>query len=125
MVIFEFFTKTFFFLSLFLVFLTELATGIFRPAAPFQSMSTIPSNAIVFGSLLAVQRCGCLTMEMIRSGGGHHNYNKKDYWNDLFGGACVYPYYMTFLSTDKRYLLHNRVVGSLVILSVIYANTIA
>jgi hypothetical protein len=47
--------------------LQEAATGVFRPAAPFSSISSVPHNAIIFGSLLAAQRFGCKTAEYIRS----------------------------------------------------------
>jgi hypothetical protein len=47
--------------------LQEVKTGLFKPAAPFSSLTSVPHNAIIFGSLLASQRFGCKTAEFIRS----------------------------------------------------------
>ena len=47
--------------------LEELKTGVFKPAAPFSSLSSVPHNALMFGSLLGVQRLGCKTAEYVRS----------------------------------------------------------
>lgn len=47
--------------------LQEAKTGIFKPAAPFSSISSVPHNAIIFGSLLAAQRFGCKSAEYVRS----------------------------------------------------------
>jgi len=47
--------------------LEEAATGVFKPAAPFSSILSVPHNALIFGSLLGVQRLGCKTAEYIRS----------------------------------------------------------
>jgi hypothetical protein len=90
----------------------EAATGIFKPAPPFSSLSSVPTNAIIFGSLLAVQRFGCKTAEFVR---GH-----QDPWNDFFGCAVAYPYYQHFLV--RHVILHNRVVGGTIVLAIAYAN---
>jgi hypothetical protein len=90
----------------------EAKTGVFKPAPPFSSISSVPSNAIVFGSLLAVQRLGCKTSEYIR--------NTQDPWNDFFGCAVAYPYYQNIVV--RRPVLHNRVVGGAVLLSILFAN---
>eukprot|EP00980_Cylindrotheca_fusiformis_P016696 scaffold5024_cov136-Cylindrotheca_fusiformis.AAC.25 len=47
--------------------LQEAKTGVFKAAAPFSSLSSVPHNAIIFGSLLASQRCGCKIAEFMRS----------------------------------------------------------
>jgi len=92
--------------------IAEAKTGVFKPAAPFSSLRNLPPTAIVFGSLLAVQRFGCKTAEFARG--------KQDPWNDLFGCTCAYPYYQFFLV--RHVTIHNRVVGGAVVLAVAYAN---
>ena len=92
--------------------LHEIKTGIFKPAPPLSSLRSVPSNAIIFGSLLAVQRFGCKTIELVRG--------KQDPWNDLFGCCVAYPYYQHFLV--KHVVGHNRVVGGAVVMAVVYAN---
>lgn len=94
--------------------LQEAKTGIFKPARPFSSLASVPHNAIIFGSLLGVQRLGSKTSEYVR--------NSQDPWNDLFGCAVAYPYYQHFLI--KHVKIHNRVVGGAVVLSIAYANLI-
>lgn len=91
---------------------TEAKTGIFKPAAPFSSLRSVPTNAIVFGSLLAMQRLGCKTAEFVRS--------TQDPWNDFFGCAVAYPYYQNVIV--RHTILHNRVVGGGVLLAVVFAN---
>ena len=90
----------------------EMKTGIFKPAAPFSSLSSVPTNAIIFGSLLAAQRFGSKTSEFARG--------KQDPWNDLVGCAVAYPYYQYFLV--RHATVHNRVVGGGVVFAVLYAN---
>eukprot|EP00934_Nitzschia_sp_Nitz4_P000937 Nitzschia sp. Nitz4//scaffold96_size78090//20687//21285//NITZ4_005488-RA/size78090-augustus-gene-0.12-mRNA-1//-1//CDS//3329560555//937//frame0 len=90
----------------------EATTGVFRPVPPFQSLSSIPINALTFGSLLAAQRFGALTAEFSRG--------IQDPWNDVFGCAVAYPYYQSIIC---RYpIWHNRVVGGGVLFAVAYAN---
>lgn len=90
----------------------EAKTGIFRPAPIFGSLSSIPSNALIFGSLLAVQRFTCKSVEFLRS--------KQDPWNDAVGCCVAYPYYQTCLT--KHALLHNRIVGGLIVASIAFSN---
>ena len=90
----------------------EVATGVFTPAAPFSNLWSVPSNAIIFGSLLAVQRFGSKTAEFVRG--------KQDPWNDVFGCGVAYPYYQQFLV--KHVKIHNRVVGGTVLLAIAYEN---
>jgi hypothetical protein len=93
----------------------EAVTGVFRAAPPFSSMSSIPSNAVLFGAILGVQRLSCKTLEMLRG--------KDDIWNDVFGFGVTYKYYQTFLAkTETRLLRHNRIVGATVFMTVVYAN---
>jgi hypothetical protein len=96
----------------FFCWIIELATGVFKPAPPFSSLSAVPSNAIIFGSLLAVQRFGCKTAEFTRG--------VQDPWNDFFGCAVAYPYYQHFLIRHVR--VHNRAIGGAVVLAVAYSN---
>ena len=51
----------------------EAKTGIFKPAPVLGSLSSVPSNAIIFGSLLAVQRFACKSVEYLRG--------KQDPWS--------------------------------------------
>eukprot|EP00545_Synedropsis_sp_CCMP1620_P014420 CAMPEP_0119005412 /NCGR_PEP_ID=MMETSP1176-20130426/1706_1 /TAXON_ID=265551 /ORGANISM="Synedropsis recta cf, Strain CCMP1620" /LENGTH=145 /DNA_ID=CAMNT_0006957217 /DNA_START=15 /DNA_END=452 /DNA_ORIENTATION=+ len=96
----------------------EASTGIFITAAPFSSLSSVPTNAIMFGSILGVQRLSCKTMELAR--------RRDDMWNEIFGFGVTYRYYTYFLgSTDKRLLRHNRVVGGTAVLAMIYATLLA
>lgn len=98
--------------------LLEAATGIFRAAPPFSSWSSIPSNAVLFGSILGVQRLSCKTFEMLRG--------KDDIWNDVVGFGATYKYYQTFLAhSDKRLLRHNRFVGAGVAMTILYASVLA
>lgn len=94
---------------------TEAATGVFKPAAPFSSLRSVPSNAAIFGTILCVQQLSASSLELIR--------RKQDMWNDVVGFAVTYTYYNTFLAkTEKRLLMHNRVVGATVLMAVVYAN---
>ena len=88
--------------------LAEASTGVFKPARPFSSLSSVPHNALIFGSLLAAQRFGCKSMEFVRG--------RQDPWNDVFGFCVAYPYYQRFLTT--RALLHNRVLGASIVAAV-------
>lgn len=90
----------------------EATTGIFKPAAPFSSLWSVPSNALIFGSLLAAQRFGCKSAEFAR---GVH-----DPWNEFFGCALAYPYYQNVIV--KHPIWHNRVVGGAVALAIAFAN---
>jgi len=90
----------------------EAKTGIFKPAPIFGSLSSVPSNAIIFGSLLAVQRFACKSVEFLRG--------KQDPWNDAFGCFVAYPYYQTCLT--KHAVLHNRIVGGLLVACIAFTN---
>lgn len=97
----------------------EASTGIFRPVPPFGSiLSTVPSNAIYFGSILGVQRFCCKSLELLR--------RKEDIGNEIFGFAMIYPYYHYFLNhSEHRLIRHNRIIGGSVALCIIYANFLA
>lgn len=60
-------------------FAKEAATGVFRPAPPFASLSAIPVNAAIFGTILGVQRLSCKSLELIRG--------REDVWNDFSLGS--------------------------------------
>jgi hypothetical protein len=111
---------------------TEAATGIFRPIAPFSALSAIPSNALFFGCILGVQRLSSKSLELFR--------RKEDVYNDLFGLVVLLPYHHYCLSSSasphsennnnkpqrhSRLLTHNRAVGGIIVLSVLYANLLA
>ena len=96
----------------------EAASGVFRPVPPFGAISTLPSNAIYFGSILGFQRLCCKTLELLR--------RREDYVNEVFGFGMVYPYYRYILNhSERRLLRHNRIVGGTVLLSIVYANFFA
>ncbi|KAG7340899.1 hypothetical protein IV203_024442 [Nitzschia inconspicua] len=98
----------------------EVQTGVFRPAPPFASSNnvatlfttTVPSYAVLMGSLLACQRASCKTLEYVRG--------KSDPWNDTFGYFMVVPYYQICLT--KHALWHNRIVGGIILTSFAMAN---
>mmetsp|Transcript_23356 Transcript_23356/g.65159 ORF Transcript_23356/g.65159 Transcript_23356/m.65159 type:complete len:143 (+) Transcript_23356:145-573(+) len=92
--------------------LKELQTGRFTPAPVFGSLRSVPSNAIVFGSLLASQRFGSKTCEWMRG--------QQDWWNEAAGCLVAYPYYQFCLVRNLR--THNRVVGTILACSLVYAN---
>ena len=72
----------------------------------------------MFGTILGVQRISCKSLELLR--------RREDIWNDMFGFAVTYRYYVYFLaSTEKRLLTHNRVVGGCVLMAVAYTNLLA
>jgi hypothetical protein len=97
---------------------TEAATGVFRPVPPLSSLSAVPQNAIFFGAILGVQRFCSKSLELVR--------RQEDIFNDLFGFGMIWPYYHFLLShSERRLLLHNRVVGGSVVLAVAFANLLA
>lgn len=90
-----------------------MTTGVFKPAPPFSALSSVPSNAVMFGTILAVQRISSRGLELIRG--------REDWWNELIGFGVTYRYYSYFLaSTEKRLILHNRVIGGAAVFSVLY-----
>jgi hypothetical protein len=100
------------------VYKTEAATGVFKPVPPFASLSSIPSNALFFGCILGYQTLCAKSLELFR--------RQQDVYNDVFGFLMFWPYYR-FLSnhTHTRVVTHNRIVGSVVVSSVLYANFLA
>jgi hypothetical protein len=93
----------------------QLATGVFKPVPPFSSLSGIPSNALFFGSILGMQRFCAKSMELVR--------RQEDGLNDIFGFGMIWPYYRYVLNySERRLLWHNRILGSAVVVSVVYAN---
>ena len=92
---------------------------VFRPLPPLAGWWwAVPSNALYFGSILAVQRGAAKTLELIR--------RREDFYNDLFGVAVLYPYYHHILNhSEKRLVRHNRVLGTSVLIAFIYANFFA
>jgi len=98
--------------------MSKASGAILRPAPPFSSLTSIPSNMAIFGSVLAVQRVSCKMLELFR--------RRQDMWNEAFGFAVTYRYYTYFLvSSDARLIMHNRVVGGTVAAAVVYANLLA
>mmetsp|Transcript_1823 Transcript_1823/g.2510 ORF Transcript_1823/g.2510 Transcript_1823/m.2510 type:complete len:146 (+) Transcript_1823:83-520(+) len=96
----------------------EMTTGVFKPAPPFSAISSVPSNAIIFGSILGVQRLSSRGLEQLR--------RREDWWNDLFSFGITYRYYTYFLaSTERRLILHNRVVGGAAVFAAIYGAFLA
>jgi hypothetical protein len=89
----------------------------FRPAPIFGAMGSITSNALWLGSIVAVQRFAASSAEMTR--------RKTDHWNEYFGVVCVFPYAKLFLDTERKIILHNRALASVILLSTVYANFIA
>jgi hypothetical protein len=98
--------------------IAEAATGIFRPVPPFSSLSSIPSNAIYFGSILGFQRFCSKGLELVR--------REEDVFNDVFGFGMIWPYYHFLLNhSEVRLVRHNRIVGGMVVASVCYASLLA
>lgn len=94
----------------------EVATGIFRPAPPFHAMRSIGSNSLFFGSLFACKSLCSRSMEIARG--------RSDYWNDVFGVGGMLAQ-VRLLGSDRRLLLHNRAVGSVIVLGLFYTNLLA
>jgi hypothetical protein len=98
----------------------EAKSGRIRPKFPFSCWYSIPTNAIIFGSICGVQRLSSKSLEIIRG-----QQQQQDIWNDAFGFVIMYQYYHYFFlgSTDQHRLIrHNRVVGGAVVVSILYAN---
>jgi len=82
------------------------------------SLQSVPTNAIYFASILGFQRFCSKSMELMR--------RKEDALNDLFGFGMIWPYYHYLLNhSDRRLLLHNRIVGGVFSATVIYAALLA
>jgi len=95
----------------------EAKSGIFKPAAPFSSLTSIGHNAAIFGSIMGVQRFSSKSLELIRG--------KEDFYNECFGFGVTYKYYKSFLgSTDGKLLRHNRLIGAAFVGTLLYANLI-
>ena len=94
----------------------EVATGIFRPAPPFHAMRGLPSNTLFFASIFATKSLCTRSVELIR--------RQEDYWNDIVGIGGMMAH-IKLISSDRRLLYHNRAVGSVVALGLLYANLIA
>jgi hypothetical protein len=88
----------------------EAKTGIFKPAPLMSQWRSIPSHALLFGSILGVQRFTCKASEFVRG--------KQDPWNDVAGIGVAIPYYQTFLATHERLVVHNRIVGGAIVLAI-------
>mmetsp|Transcript_15069 Transcript_15069/g.20514 ORF Transcript_15069/g.20514 Transcript_15069/m.20514 type:complete len:150 (-) Transcript_15069:204-653(-) len=84
--------------------IAEMKTGKFKPAPPFSSLQSMGANATFFGSIVAIQRMSSKSMELAR--------RSEDEFNDLFGFLCTLKYYQSFLSSTRRYIVHNRVIGA-------------
>lgn len=93
----------------------EATSGVFRPAPPFSAISTLPSKAIAFGTVLCVARISSGSLMLVR--------RRDDLWNHGFGCFVAYRYYSHFLATSEiRLIRHNRIVGAGVLAAVFYAN---
>jgi len=94
----------------------ESKTGIFRPAPPFSSVQSVISNAAIVGSLMGIYGWSSSTMEVAR--------RKSDVWNSVFACGTTYSYYRFFLGSnnERRLIMHNKVVASACLSSVVYAN---
>jgi len=91
------------------------STTTFKPAPPFSSLTSVYTNAAIFGSVLCVQRLGCKSLELLR--------RRQDAWNEAFGFGIAYMHYSTWLAkTEKRLIVHNRIVGATVVGALLYAN---
>lgn len=96
----------------------EAATGVFTAVRPFAALSSVPSNALFFGSILFWQRLCSKSLELLR--------RKEGILNDVFGFAMLWPYHHFILNHSQgRLRAHNRVVGGAVVFSVVYANFLA
>ncbi|KAL7468204.1 hypothetical protein ACHAXS_008430 [Conticribra weissflogii] len=90
-------------------------TGKFVPLPPFSSLSSVGYFAALFGSIAIVHRVAAGGLGLARGG-------KEDVWNNLVGFAAVGGYWVTILSVERRVVWNNRLVGGLVLGSVVYAN---
>mmetsp|Transcript_2409 Transcript_2409/g.5218 ORF Transcript_2409/g.5218 Transcript_2409/m.5218 type:complete len:152 (+) Transcript_2409:18-473(+) len=90
-------------------------TGKFVPLPPFSSPSSVGYFAALFGSISIVHRVAAGGLGLARGG-------KEDVWNNLAGFAAVGGYWAKVLSVERRVIWNNRLVGGLVLGSVVYAN---
>ena len=104
----------------------EVATGIFRPAPPLACLRSIPSNALFFASIFATKSLATRSMELARgttsTGTGT---GSSDPWNDVFGIGAMLAHVKLVSGTDRRLLLHNRAVGSVLVMGLVYTNFFA
>ena len=88
--------------------------GIFKPAPPFSSISSIGSNAAICASLMGIHK--------LSSQGIGYARQREDLFNDIFGFFVSYRYYSFFLgSTEKRLIFHNRAIGAGTVLTLFYS----
>lgn len=92
---------------------THTATT-FRPLPLFGNLASIPYNALTFGCILGWYQLNARGMELWRR-------RDNDVWNEVFGAAMLGPYYYSmFLHSERRLILHHRVVGGCVGVAVLY-----
>jgi len=88
--------------------------GIFKPAPPFSSISSIGSNAAICASLMGIHKLSSQGIGFARQ--------REDLFNDIFGFFVSYRYYSFFLgSTEKRLIFHNRAIGAGTVLTLFYS----
>ena len=89
-----------------------------RTIPPFGHLAGVPSHALFFGSLLGLQKLAAKSCELVR--------RQSDVGNELFGLGVVWPYYRYVLNhSERRLVLHHRLVGSLCVASLLYAQVVA
>lgn len=90
---------------------------LFRAAPPLSQWRSIPSVAMLVGSMLACQRCGCKSMEYIRrntsSITSHDSYSSSAWINDTFGYFLMVPYYQYCLAVPQNAARHNLLLGGM------------
>ncbi len=95
----------------------ESKSGIFRPARPFSSFSSVGHSAAIFGSIACVQQLSSKSLAFLRQ--------NDDFLNDIAGFGVAYKYYSYFLgSSEKRLILHNRAFGGIVLGAVLYGHIV-
>lgn len=92
-----------------------MKTGIFKPAKLFSSYRAVLSNGAMIGSLMGVFTWGSCSMAYIR---GNNNHDIIDFASGVGAASGYFRYF--FWESDKRMILHNRVLGGTLATSIIY-----
>mmetsp|Transcript_46457 Transcript_46457/g.68669 ORF Transcript_46457/g.68669 Transcript_46457/m.68669 type:complete len:165 (-) Transcript_46457:381-875(-) len=77
-------------------------------------LSSMTSNGLMFGGIFGAYSLSSSTMAYVRK--------ENDIFNDVFGFGVTYGYIHNIWKTEFRELVHNRVMGALVVGSIVYAN---
>ena len=86
---------------------------ILRYKLPLIAVS-MTSNALFLGTILAVFNFSSSTLGYAR--------RRDDWWNYGISAGLTLHFYRVVLASDRRRMIHNRIVGGMVIGAIVYAN---